>query len=178
MLSRRSLALSLIVLALVMLPVCEIYAADVVVSGSRPRDTYYRGEELVVYVSILNNHSQGSVLEVSKINVTIWRVEKRHEMWRNIEKVYNTSRKLNEKIEPEQIFSIEVRVKLDFTPARYNLTIAVIASFTGGAEKTYYPVKNHLFWVKSAVSIPPLGWAAIADVVLVLIAIILYRKLR
>jgi len=172
--------LMLAVFIILIMSAHSCYSAEVIVLGSNLKDVYYKGEELVISISVLNNNSKGNILNITLINTTIWRIEKRYNRWRNIEKVYNDTKEIGELIEPGQVFSTEIRIKLDFTPARYNLTVDVKTKFTAGAaaETSNYVVKGHLFWIKSSITIPTIVWAIVVDVILVLVALIAYKKLR
>jgi len=162
-------------LCIVVINVAPIHTKSVIVKASNLKEEYYKGEDLILYVSILNNKSGGGVLTIEKLNISIWRVEKRYDRWRNIEMVYNKSREIGETIEANQVYSIRIQIQLNFTPARYNLTVAI---YTDETSEPYYAVKGYLFWIRSAVRIPPIVWAIIVDVLFILAAMIIYRKLR
>ncbi len=174
----------LLVLLLLMLPlhiaIKGVEAKDVLTSASELKEVYRKGEEMVIYVSVFNNHSGTNILNITEVNTTIWRIEKRYNRWRNIERVYSRTREIGQLINPGEVFSIEIRIKLDYTPARYNITVCVITKFTAGAagEVENYVVKGHLFWIKSAITIPTIVWAIIADVILMVVGLFIYRRLR
>ncbi len=173
--SRRVMSLAAVaLLCVMMIHMIPMYAKSVVVEASGLKDEYRKGETLTLYVSVLNNKT-GGTLTVEKLNISIWRIEKRYTRWRNVERVYNRSREIDETIEKGQVLSIRIQILLDFTPARYNLTVAV---YTDESADPVYAVKGYLFWVKSAVEIPPIVWAIVADVIFILVALIIYRKLR
>jgi len=146
----------------------------VTTASSKLKDEYYRGEYLVAYITIMNERG-GSKITIRRVNITIWRIEKRYEKWRNIEVVYNKTINISEGIEGGQAFSMEIKVKLDFNPARYNITIAVYSTATGSP---HYPVRGHRFWVRSAIEIPPIVWAVIVDALFILVAVMIYRRMR
>lgn len=170
--------LSLLLMALVR--ISPLSSAEVVATSSSLENTYYQGDQMIIRIAIMNNASTENVLEIIHINTTIWRIEQRYKRWRNIELVYNKTDKIGVTIDPHQVFSTQIKIRIDFQPAKYNLTVEVRTRFRAGAEgeKSYYVVKGHEFWVKSSLSIPPLAWAIVVDVIIIMIAWIVYRRLK
>ncbi|MEX0568731.1 MAG: hypothetical protein Q6363_006180 [Candidatus Njordarchaeota archaeon] len=175
--------LTLVTLGLLLVATIRIYSvksSDVVVVGSILEDTYYQGDVMTIRVAIMNNASSENTLEIILINTTIWRIEQRYERWRNIEVIYNRTDNIGTTIERNEVFSTEIEIKINFQPARYNITVEVRAKFRAGAagEQSYYVVKGHMFWVKSSLSIPPMAWALVLDVIIIIAALFVYRKLK
>jgi len=165
-----------LLLSLVFMP--TLHSIEVVVGSSPLKDVYSQGEELAIQVVVWNNGS--SPLEILNFNISIWRVEKRYNKLRNVERVYNQKLDKNVTIEPNQQFSEEIVVKINLQPARYNLSLAVTTKFLTGAaaENTRYIIKSHLFWVKPSFEVPVLLWATIIEVILIGMAIFIYKRLR
>jgi len=166
-----------LLLSLILMPTA-LHSVNVVVGSSPLKDVYYQGEELVIQVVVWNNGS--STLKILNFNISIWRVEERYGRLRNVERVYNQEFDKNVTIDPNQQFSEEIVVKINLQPARYNLSLAVTTKFLAGAaaENTQYIIKSHLFWVKPNFEIPVLLWATIIEVILIGMAIFVYRHLR
>ncbi|GEM_PF-7121594 len=155
-----------------------VNSLEVIVGGSPLKDVYYQGEELILRAVVWNNGS--SALEILYFNISIWRIEERYGRLRNIERVYYAKFEKNITIEPNQQFSEEIIIKINLQPARYNLSFAVVTKFTAGAttESTNYIVPSHIFWVKPSFEIPILIWAGIIEVILMGLALFIYRRLR
>ncbi|MCR8487499.1 MAG: hypothetical protein NDP22_03705, partial [Crenarchaeota archaeon] len=150
----------------------------VLIGHSSLKDVYYQGEDLIIDVSVWNNGT--SALRIIHFNLTIWRVEKRYDRLRNVELVYNSTIKKNETISPGQIYSLRILVTVTFQPAQYNLSLAVVTRFALGAagEREDYIIPTYLFWVKPTFEVPTIVWAIVVEVVLIGLAIYIYRRLR
>ena len=124
----------LLVLLLLMLPlhiaIKGVEAKDVLTSASELKEVYRKGEEMVIYVSVFNNHSGTNILNITEVNTTIWRIEKRYNRWRNIERVYSRTREIGQLINPGEGFSK-----------------SLIHSFTGNS------ILSHQFTLRAALTI-------------------------